>query len=251
MQASAIAEAAGLLVKARRERRPVAALPPGSQPADFAEAVAIQAETLRLLGETAPAYKVAGLTPEAAMWAPIMGSTIQASPGRFPAAQVPLLGIEAEIGYRLKDDVTAADRSMTMAQLDARVIAVPTIEIVDTRFASYADTPLLQRTADLMSNGGLVHGEPWADGGGQDMSRLAVKLYADGELICDTVGGHAARDPRIPTLAFIRAPGRPDHLPAGTLITAGSYTGLLHVRPGALVTARFAGYGDLTVTFPA
>jgi len=251
MQAPAIHEAASLLVKARREARPLKELPPGAQPADFAEAAAIQDEIVRLLGETVPAYKVAGLTPATAMWAPILGSTVQANPGRFPASDVPLLGIEAEIGYRLKDDITAADRGMTMAELDARVIIVPTIEVVDTRFVSYDATPVLQRAADFMSNGGLVYGEPWADGASQDLTKLAIKLYAGGELICDTIGGHAAKDPRIPTLAFIQAPGRPDHLPAGTLITAGSYTGLLYAKPGDTVTARFAGYGEVSLTFPA
>lgn len=251
MQASAIEEAAKLFVMARRERRPLKGLPPALQPVSFADAAAIQQVTAALLGETAPAYKVAGTTPETAMWAPILGSTVQANPGRFPTALVPLLGIEAEIGYRLKDDITAADRSMTMDELDARVIVVPTIEVVDTRFVSYDDTPVLQRAADFMSNGGLVHGEPWANGAEQDLTRLAIKLYAGEKLICDTIGGHAAKDPRIPTLAFIQATGRPDHLPAGTLITAGSYTGLLYARPGDTVAARFAGYGELTVAFPA
>jgi 2-keto-4-pentenoate hydratase len=251
MQASAIEEAANLLVMARRERRPLKELPPAFQPVSFADAAAIQQVTLALLGETVPAYKVAGLTPEASMWSPILGSTIQANPGRFPASDVPLLGIEAEIAFRLKDDVTAADRAMTMAELDARTIIVPTIEVVDTRFASYDGTPVLHRAADFMSNGGLVHGEPWADGARQDLTRLAIKLYAGEALICDTIGGHAAKDPRIPTLAFIQAPGRPDVLPAGTLITAGSYTGLLYARPGDTVMARFAGYGELSVAFPA
>lgn len=113
MQASAIAEAARLLVAARRDRHPLRELPPGSRPASFADAIAVQNEIVRLLGETVPAYKVAGATPEAMMWAPIIGSRSVANPGTFPAADVPLLGIEAEIAYRLKDDVTAADRAMT------------------------------------------------------------------------------------------------------------------------------------------
>lgn len=251
MQASAIDKAAHLLVTARQEGRRLKELPPDLQPADFSEAAAIQEATVRLLGETVPAYKVAGLTPDASMWAPILGSRVLASPGRFAASSVPLLGVEAEIGYRLKDDLTAADRGMTMVDLDARVIIVPTIEIVDTRFASYEATPVLQRAADFMSNGGLVVGDPWTDGTEHDLTQLAIKLYAGEALICDTVGGHAAKDPRIPTLAFIQAPGRPDHLPAGTLITAGSYTGLLYAKPGDKVTARFAGYGELSVSFPA
>jgi 2-keto-4-pentenoate hydratase len=251
MQASSIEEAAKLLVTARRERRPIKELPPALQPGTFSEAAAIQQATVALLGETVSAYKVAGTTPDGVMWAPILGSTIQASPGRFTASAVPLLGIEAEIAYRLNDDFTAADRGMTLAELEARVTIVPTIEIVDTRFASYEGTPVLHRAADLMSSGGLVHGEPWADAGTQDLTKLPIRLCAGEALICDTVGGHPAKDPRLPTLAFIRASGRPDHLPAGTLITAGSYTGLHRAKPGDTLTARFAGYGEIAVALPA
>lgn len=251
MQTFAIAEAARLLGAARRERRPLAALPAGLQPESFTEAVAIQEATVALLGETTPGYKVAGTNPETATWAPILGSLMISNPGRFKASSVPLLGIEAEIAFRLKDDVNAADRALTMADLDARLIVVPTIEIVDTRFTSYLNTPPLHRAADFMSNGGLVYGEPWLDAGKQDLTKVAIELRASGVLICDTVGGHGAADPRIPTLAFLQAPRRPDHLPAGTLITAGSYTGLLYVKPGDTVTARFAGYGEISVTFPA
>lgn len=251
MQASQIQEVARLLVAARREGHRLEALPADAQPANFAEAAAIQDATVRLLGESVPAYKVAGATPEASMWAPILGPLLMPNPGSFAASAVPLLGIEAEIAYRLKDDLTAADRAMTMAEFDARTIIVPAIEVVDTRFVSYDATPALLRAADFMSNGGLVHGEPWADGSKQDLTQLAIKLYAGETLICDTVGGHANKDPRIPALAFIRAAGRPDRLPRGTLITAGSYTGLLYAKPGDTVTARFAGYGELSVRFQA
>lgn len=251
MEASKIEEAARLLVAARREGQRLEAMPLDAQPANFAEAAAIQNATVRLLGETVTAYKVAGATPEAAMWAPILGSRFMPSPGSFAVSAVPLLGVEAEIAYRLNDDITAADRAMTMAEFDARTTIVPAIEVVDTSFLSYDDTPVLQRAADLMSNGGLVYGEPWPEGSKEDLTKLAIKLYAGEALICDTVGGHANKDPRIPALAFIQAPGRPDHLPRGTLITAGSYTGLLYAKPGDKVTARFAGYGEVSVTFSA
>src|SRR5258705_2056247 len=224
MPASDIAEAAALLASARREGRPLNALPQAAQPSNFAEAAAIQDATVRLLSETVPAYKVSGTTPDAAMWAPILGSRYMRNPGRFAASMVPLLGIEAEIAYRLKDDITAADRAMTMAEFDRRTMIVPTIEVVDTRFASYDDTPILQRAADFMSNGGLAYGEPSADAGKQDLNIPPLKLHAGGALIADTVGGHAAKDPRLPGVGFIQAPGRPELLPQGTLITTGSYT---------------------------
>lgn len=251
MQQSAIMAAATLLADARRKGRPLKELPPEARPSSFAEAAAIQEATIGLLGETVSGYKVAGTDPAKVMWGAVLASRFQASPAVFAASDVPFLGIEAEIAYRLEDDITADDRGMTLVEFDKRVAIVPAIEIVDTRFVSYLDTPLLQRAADLMSNGGLVHGEAWPKGGEQDLTRLPIKLHAGEALIADTVGGHAANDPRLPALAFIQAAGRPDHLPRGLIITTGSYTGLLNAKPGDRVRAEFAGYGALEVTFSA
>lgn len=251
MEPSSINEAARLLAGARRERRPLAALPSGSQPSSFSEALAIQEATVAALGETVVGYKVAGTDPVEAMWAPVLSTCLFSDPAVIPASQVPLLGIEVEIAYRLERELAAADRAMNMAMFDRCTSVVPAIEVVDTRFANYAKTPLLHRAADLMSNGALVCGEPWADAAAHDLEKLAVRLWAGKALLADTVGGHSAIDPRRPALAFIQAAGRPDRLPRNTLITTGTYTGLLHARPGDTVTAGIAGYGTLTVSFPA
>src|SRR3546814_7965701 len=111
-----------------------------------------------------------------------------------------------------------------MDQFDRRVTVVPAIEVVDTRFASYDGTPALHRAADLMSNGALIHGEPWADSDANDLTKLPVKLYSGSTLLADTVGGHSAVDPRLPALAFLQSAGRPDHLPRGTIIRSEEHT---------------------------
>jgi 2-keto-4-pentenoate hydratase len=227
------------------------ALPTRAQPSTFAEAAAIQKAILALLGETAAGYKVAGTTPGTVMWGAILRSRLQASPGTFPASVVPMLGVEPEIAYRLERDITAADRAMTLDEFDRLTSVVPAIEIVDSRFTSYDGTPLLHRAADLMSNGGLVHGEPWMEVHRADLPALAVEVHAGGSLLAAKAGGHPAGDPRLPALAFLQAPGRPDLLPRGTLITTGSYAGLLRARPGDTVSARFVGYGSLAVSFAA
>lgn len=249
MQPSAIEDAARLLFEARRNRRPLAALPEPLQPATFAEAAAVQQALVKLLGETVSAWKVAGATPESAMWGAVIASRRVASPARFAAADMPLLGVEAEIAFRLEEDVTAADRTITEEEFDARTSILPAIEIVDTRFQSYRDTPVLHRAADFMSNGALVCGQAAEAASRSDLPRLAVRLEIGGKLVCDTIGGHATGDPRIPALAFLRAPGRPDVLPAGTVITAGTYTGLLYAQPGDEVVARFEGIGEVRVHF--
>jgi 2-keto-4-pentenoate hydratase len=248
VEAAAIKIAAQKLAEARKERRPLAALPPEARPATFAEAAAIQVATIEILGEAVAGYKVAGSTPAEVMWGAVLKSRLKPSPAVFAAADVPLLGVEAEIAYRLEDDFTAADRTVMLADFDRRVSVIPAIEVVDTRFTSYQDTPVLDRAGDFMSNGGLVYGEPWTDAASHDLVKLAITFRAGDALLSDTVGGNAAGDPRLPALAFIQAPGRPDLLPRGTIITTGAYSGLQYAKAGDVVSAKFAGYGEITVT---
>src|SRR3990170_3813832 len=108
MERTAILEAARLLVAARRGGPRPAALPPELRPASFADAAAIQAATLGLLGEDAAGYKVAGTRPEESLWGAILTSRLRPSPARFAVAEVPLLGVEPEIAYRLETEVTGS-----------------------------------------------------------------------------------------------------------------------------------------------
>jgi len=251
MEPRDINDAAGLLAAAHASGALLEALPARAQPSTFAEAASIQQALLGLLGETASGYKVSGTTPATVMWGAILRSRIRAAPAAFPASLVPMLGVEPEIAYRLRRDVTAADRALTSDDFDRLTEVVPAIEIVDSCFRSYEGTPLLHRAADFMSNGGLVHGEPWTRAWAADLAALAVEVYAGGTRIAATTGAHPAGDPRLPALAFLQAPGRPDLIARGTIITTGSYAGLLRARPGDTVSARFSGYGSLTVSFEA
>lgn len=248
MQQDAILEAAQLLAQAHRDGRPLAALPPSAQPADFAQAAAIQEAMLALLGETAAAYKVAGITPESAMWGAILRSRVKPAPATFPAALVPMLGVEPEIAFRLEADI-GPGRSVTMEEFDRLTTVLTAIEIVDTRFASYEATPLLHRAADFMSNGGLVLGADWADLRRDELAGLEVTVEIGGTVAARVTGGHANGDPRLPALAFLQAPGRPALLRRGTVITAGSYAGLLRAKPGDPVTVRFPGRDPLSLRF--
>lgn len=249
MDRSKIHSAAELLAKSRQDGRFLNELPEDLKPATFAEAAAIQTETAQILDEPVVAYKVSGVDPAQVIWGAILGSRFLKHPARLPAADVPLLGVEAEIAYLLKRDVEAGDRSLTIEQFNQMTSVVPAIEIVDSRFLSYQAAPAMDRNADFMSNGALVVGAPWSESVKTDFPTLRVGLSAGGQTLAETEGGHSAGDPRLPALAFLRAPHRPDHLPAGTVITTGTLTGLKYVQPGDTVTASFAGYGTLEISF--
>lgn len=249
MEQDAIGEAARLLAAARRTGMPVAALPAHAMPTTFAEAAAIQMATLRLLGDEVAAYKVAGITSESAMWGVILRSRTKPSPAAFPAAMVPMLGVEPEVAFRLEVDIGPAQRSLSLVDFDRVTSILPTIEIVDTRFARYEDAPLLHRAADFMSNGGLVVGEAWTGTRPQDLADLTVTVEIGGAVVAHATGGHANGDPRLPALAFLRSADRPDVIARGTIITAGSYAGLLRAAPGDTAVVRFGGHDPISVTF--
>lgn len=249
MQQDAITEAARLLAAARCGGRSLTALPAHAMPTTFAEAAAIQQATLRLLGEEVAAYKVAGITPDTAMWGAILRSRAKPSPSAFSAAMVPMLGVEPEVAFRLEVDIGPAHRTLSLAEFDRLTSILPTIEIVDTRFARYEDVPLLHRAADFMSNGGLVVGETWTSTPPEHLAALTVTVEIGGVVVAHATGGHANGDPRLPALAFLQAPGRPDVIARGTIITAGSYAGLLRAAPGDSVVVRFGEHDPISLTF--
>ena len=164
---------------------------------------------------------------------------------------MPLLGIEAEVAFRLDQDIAADDRSWTAERFDAAVTALPAIEIVATRFASYAETPLIHRASDFLSNGALVCGtgvDAWRS---FDLERLPVKLDFSGRRAADAVGEHAAGDPRLPAIAFLKSPLRRNTLGRGTIVTTGTYTGLLFAKPGDAVVADLGPMGAVEVAISA
>jgi 2-keto-4-pentenoate hydratase len=246
-----IDEAARLLIAARRERSLLPALPEAAQPQSFADAVAVQDRTVALLGETISGYKIAGTDSTSVMWGAVLGSRVFTSPARVEAALVPLLGVEVEIAFRLDRDIAADDLDWTKARFDEAATALPLIEIVDTRFTSYTGTPPLHRAGDFMSNGGIVCGAPLAGWRSINLEKLAIRLSFSGQIVADVVGGHAAGDPRLPALAFLNAPLRARMLPRGTILTTGTYTGLLYAKPGDVVEADVGPFGKLRLDFTA
>jgi len=251
MQQSAINEAASTLFRLRDHRSMLAELPEGAKPATLAEAHAIQDALIAMTGERVAGWKM-NVTPAGeVMRGAMLASRIWATPASVPAALVPLLGAEAEIAFRLDRDLPARGSDYSRDEIEAAVSALPAIEVVDTRFASYDAAPPLERAADLMSNGGFVPGPVLAGWRGRDLSAIEVVFEVDGEIIVQQRGGHGAGDPLLPAIALINEFRRGPGLAAGTFLTTGTYTGLRFVKPGQRVVVRFEGGSAVEITFTA
>lgn len=250
MTAEAVSEAAAALLAARRDNRPLEALPPAATPADKAGAYAIQTEVARRIGPVT-AWKVGASAPDAEpSSAPIHAETLFFEVDTLPAGMFRVIGIEAEIAYRLKSDLPARDEPWTREEvLDAVGSVHPAFEICDTRFATYGSQGAFASLADQANHGALIVGPATADWRGVDPVNQPLTLDIDGERRIDVVGGNKAGDP-IRLLAWLANVGAKPFggLHAGDTVTTGSCTGTLFIQPGSRAVADFPGLGRIALT---
>ncbi len=244
MDQRAVAQAAELLVAARRTGKLLDALPDACKPRTLEDAVAIQDATLAALGETVAGWKAA-LVGGRVVRGAIMASRVFESGARVAAATMPLLGIEAEIAFRFERDLPPGGHSYE--DVAAAVSAFAAIEIVDSRFRSHHDVTEQERNADFVTNGGFVRGPSAAGWRTLDLTNIAVTLTIGGQEVVKRNGGHAAGDPFLP--AFALANDLPGGIKAGQFVTTGTYTGLTVAKPGQTVVVEFAGVGAVEVGF--
>jgi len=244
MDQRAVAQAAELLVAARRTGKLLDALPASCRPQTLDDAHAIQDATLAALGETIAGWKAAIVDGRAVRGA-IMASRVFESGAQVKAATMPLLGIEAEIAFRFERDLLPGKYSYE--DVAAAVSAFAAIELVDSRFRDHTAVSAQERNADFVTNGGFVRGPSAAGWRTLDLTNIAVTLTIGGEEIVKRTGGHAAGDPLKPAVAF--ANDFPGGIKAGQFVTTGTYTGMTFAKPGQTVVVEFAGVGAVEVGF--
>lgn len=250
MRRQDIDTAVALLVAARRTGAWLEALPPEAQPADLAEAHAIQDATVAALGDSVAGWKVAYYQGHV-MRGVILGSCLLDSPATIPARQVPLLGLEGEIGFRFDRDLPPRDRDYTRDEVTAAVTAFVGIEIVASRFRDYLPTPPLHRTADCMSNGVYVVGTTRSDWRERALDTLEVTLTVNGEAVVRKRGEHPAGDPLLPAIDLVNELRKAGGVRAGQIITTGTCTGMPFGKPGDHVGVSFTDFGTAEIDLPA
>ena len=242
-----IDEAARIFAQARRANTRIEALPASAKPTNLAEAHAIQEATAHELGE--PDRRLESLH----------------RPGRRGHARRHLRLAHARqprhASRRNSSRCSASRRRSPSAstatsppatpltrepEIAAAVTALVAIEIVNSRFLSYKDAPFLDRTADCMSNGAFVAGTVRPDWRDIDLSQLEATLRVNGAVIVQKRGGHVAGNPIRPAIPLVNAL---HGISAGQIITTGTFTGLVFVKPGDHVVAEFTGFGAAEIRF--
>jgi 2-keto-4-pentenoate hydratase len=245
-------ETALRLIAARRSQRP--ALAASACPPDMAAAYAAQDAVARAFGwfDAGPArhWKSGGPARDAVLThAPLPPQGVWSSPAQAGAWPFQLRGIEAEIALRLGQDVSpalAATLNPTRAAklVDAMCVS---IEIVDSRWQEGLDAPALAKLADRQSHGALVLGD-WVPFAPRDWRAQRCRVQIGAQPAVERQGSHSLADPAWLLPAWLRhATRKGQSLPAGTVVTTGTWVGILHAAQGDLVTAEFPGIGQASV----
>lgn len=250
MDRAPLTAAVRALLAARHEGSRPDALPEDAHPRSIAEAHAVQDAVTAALGERVAGWKVA-ITPEGVMRGAILASRVLQSPATYPSPEPRLLGIEGEIAFLFEKGLPPRDADYNAAEVGAAATALVGIELVGSRFRDYDQAPLLDRTADCMSNEAFVVGSRRTDWRELNLAGIEAVLSVNGNEAVRRIGGHAAKDPLIPAVALVNTLRHTRGIDAGQFVTTGTFTGLYRARPGDRIIVRFTDFGEAAVTVGA
>lgn len=246
------------LLTARRTQTPADATPFEGQLTSVAEAMAVQDIILNALApQQAPLsrhWKSGGPSRSGEILnTALLDSGIWKSPAQATGHPFNLRLIEIEIAFKTKYAVTPAQaRNLTQEQGHALIDAFTvTIEVVDSRWQQGNDTPALLKLADMQSHGALIIGQ-WQPYGEQearrDWSKQRCTVKIGNQAPLEFLGTHSMQDPRWVIPSWVQHATATGHtLPAGAIVTTGSWSGVPAAQAGDLVVAQFDGIGSVSV----
>lgn len=238
---------ASLLVHARRSRQPLV-VPEKKAIKTDTVAYRVQDKAFAKLwpGARAAAWKAGGPSDKVEPTsAPIPAELVLRSPARASAATIGMVGVEAEIAYRLARDLPPRAKAYTDEEVAGAIgEALVAIEICATRLAKWKDAPGAWKLADFQNHGALVIGSGVLDWRKIDFRKMSVEIRV-GERVNKATGSHSFGDPfRLMPWIAAHCAKRTGGLKKGDIVTTGAWTGLEVAKPGDEVVARFPGVGE-------
>ena len=181
--------------------------------------------------------------------APLPPAGIWHSPARCGDWPFAMRGIEAEIALRLGQPVDQALARTLAPENAGDLVAAMTvsIEIVDSRWQQGMASPALLKLADLQSHGAMVLGD-WVPYQKLDWSRQVCRVRVGDQAEVVRVGTHSLGNPAWLLPQWLRqACAMYGTLPAGTVVTTGTWVGILSGQSGDHVKVVFDGIGEASV----
>ena len=251
MTTERIDAAARELALARAQRRQIEQLPESCKPANDEDALAIQQRIVQLLGDKIGGWKVSMPRGEHVFLAPLLASTI-GSGSRY--AIVPNTGvarIEPEVAFVIGKDFPPraeeyAESDLPGAIKEARLI----LEIIGSRIADPNAVPFVEFLADSINNQGLLLGPAVANIFERQLEALSITVSDPSGTLMTHDGKHPNGHPLRPLLWLANfLSSRGDTLKAGSVVTTGSYAGVLEVPLDTPLSVSYGDLGKLDVTF--
>lgn len=207
-------------------------------PRDATEVYWIQEAVLQALsgGRRASLWKAipprAGADPLAT---PVPPQGILRSPASAAPARRGLLGVEAEIAFRLGEGLAVEE-------------ALVAIELAETRLADWKGAGAWWKLADFQSHGAFVLGSGTRAWRAIDFAAQSVELLVNGVSKARATGAHPSGDPSRLVPWMLEHCARRGGLRPGDVIATGSWVGIVPVSPGDEVLVRFPGIGEASLT---
>jgi len=239
------------LIEARRNERP-------------AEGAALE----RLLAAPEDAYAVQDLVAQQGGWhagpvarywksggpartaalthAPLPEEGVWPSPADARGRHYNLRLIEAEVALLLAQEVTPAQAAALTHEAAAALVEAMavSIELVDSRWQEGPKAAALLKLADLQSHGALVLGE-WQPFAARDWSQQVCRVQIGSAGPQQFRGTHSLGDPAWLLPIWLRHATRHGApVPRGTVVTTGTWCGMLEAQAGDRVTVDFDGIGS-------
>jgi 2-keto-4-pentenoate hydratase len=238
------------LLKARRDHRPANADALADALNAPAQAYEVQRAVGRALGwfdgRVPMHWKSGGPSREVTLThAPLPSAGVWPSPADARHWPFTTRSIEAEIALRLAHSVDAAlaaslDRASAESLIDAMAVS---IEIVDSRWLQGMSAAPLLRLADLQTHGALVLGD-WAPYAPRDWTAQRCSVLIGERPPVERYGTHTLGAPTWGLLDWLLHATRDGaELPKGTVVTTGTWVGVLDAAPRERVRVAFEGIG--------
>ncbi|QWG15000.1 fumarylacetoacetate hydrolase family protein [Bradyrhizobium sediminis] len=257
-----ILAAAKAIATARRNRTPLAALPPDIAPRDEAEGYRIQRAQHDLLLPHAGAmvgYKIGCTSAVMQRYLDIphpcgggvFAKGVHDSGARLAASDYVRVGVECEIAVKLARDLLPTEAPFTAEWVGEAIEAYyPAIEIVDDRYVKWETMGAPTLVADDFFAAGCVLGEAVERTKAPDLLKVAGRAVINGVEAGRGTGADVLGHPHnaLAWLAnHLAAEGRGLH--AGQIVLTGSLVKTVWLKAGDSVTMELAGLGNVQVTF--
>jgi 2-keto-4-pentenoate hydratase len=244
---------ADALLQARRDRAPIDAQPLSQLLTSPQQAYAVQDAAAKKAGwfDGFPRYwKSGGPSKDKELaHAPLPPEGVRMSPADASGQHFNLRLVEAEVALRLGHEITAADAAGLNPAAVHRLLdgMCVSIEIVDSRWRNMKDAPALLKLADMQSHGALTLGA-WKPFEARDWAQQTCVVTIGNAQPQPFRGSMSLLDPAWLLPTWLRHATRNGaSVPAGTVVTTGTWCGMLEAKKGDRVKAVFEGIGEAEV----